>query len=130
MKKPNEPVGNPYPAALPMLLTDRERKLVSRLQQVEKRRWLYNIPGIIAGAFFVLIYWEAPFAYWNFTSLPHVDMQKIPHSEAVYTVMWLAGLVLLISGIRGLFFDRERKLLLRITSELYEADGKKFEQTD
>lgn len=105
-----------------MHLTAKELRLVSRLQQEESHRWLFTVPGLFAGIFLILIHWNAPWAYLEFTSLSPVEKQAIPHHGAVYLGMWFAGLVMVVFNLKQLFFNRERKLLMKLVSQYQETE--------
>lgn len=108
-----------------MHLTAKEMRLVSRLQQEERHRWLFTVPGIFAGIFLILIHWNAPWAYLEFNSLSPAEKQAIPHYSAVYLVVWFAGLVMVVFNLKQLFFNRERKLLMKFISQNQEHPSQK-----
>lgn len=97
-------------------LEDSDRKLLERVKRDETQRHVSMISGLIIGGLFLWLNWEAPFAYNELKKLPYSEASKSPYYETIHMVPWFIGLLMIARGIHDCFFNRRRKLLIKLAA--------------
>ena len=99
-------------------LTDSDRTVLERLRRDERQRFVFLIANLVFGGLFVWRNWNAPFVYNELGRLPYSEASKNPYYDMIHMVPWLMGCYLIVRGIYDCFFNRRRKLLLKLAGML------------
>lgn len=102
-------------------LTDSDRKMLKRLLRDEKQRFGTLFSGLLVGGLIVWLNWEAPFAYNELKKLPYSEASRNPYYETIHMIPWMLGMCFIARGIYDCFFNRRRKLLLKLAAMLEPA---------
>jgi TRAP-type C4-dicarboxylate transport system permease small subunit len=107
--------------AKPDSLSTRDRKMVERLRNEEQKRYVYLFFNALIAALLLFLFWDAPFVMHRLGRLPYSEAIKIPFYETRFIAPWLVGVFILIRGIYDCFFNRRRKLVLKLAGELEQS---------
>ena len=101
-----------------IVVSARDLKWIDRIRKEERQRYVGLLASLLVTAFLLYMFWEAPFAMHRLEQLPYSEASKSPFYETRFIVPWLIGVFTMIRGIYDCFFNRRRKLILKLANEL------------
>jgi hypothetical protein len=99
-------------------LNPSDLKMLARLRDEETNRHLTLFLNLLVAALLLFLFWDAPFALHRLDQLPRAELSKSPFNEVRFIGPWLLGVFMLIRGVYDCFFNRRRRLLLKMAKEL------------
>jgi len=93
-----------------------EEKLLRRLRGEERSRF-HALGWIASGAFFLWFAWDAPFAFYRFDSIPSLERKDLPYAAIHSLPFWILGVFWVCRGLYSSFFDRKRRLLVKLAAQ-------------
>jgi hypothetical protein len=108
----------------PEQLTGCDRKLIERLKREERKRFGTLGFSFLFGALFILLHWNAPFACQKMWQTPYSAVSKDTLYEALFITPWLGGVFVIVRGIYDSFFNRRRRLLLKLATRYEQCRNK------
>jgi hypothetical protein len=108
-------MSEPHTTPSPVVLADSERKFLVRLRGEEQSRF-HALLWFILGAILVWLGWDAPFALGRFCDLPYSQSKELPYGPIGGIHLWFVGVGYLLLAIHSTFFDRKRRLLVKLAA--------------
>ena len=96
-------------------LSKSDEKLLRRLRGEERSRY-HALGFFAAGAFFLWWGWDAPFAWHHFDSISSLERKDLPYAAIHNLPAWIVGVYWVCRGLYSSFFDRKRRLLVKLAS--------------